>query len=82
MDGAEYRCIILVRDPTGAHECDEVVKQNEMPHHLVAEHKVDPTIEAMLEFFVLHRASTSMPRESRGKVEDTTEPLFDRKDFR
>lgn len=82
MDGAEYRCVILVRDPTGSHECDEVVKQNEMPHHLVAEHKMDPTIEAMLEFFVLHRASTSVPRGSRGKVDAMTEPLFDTKDFR
>ncbi|MGE0229330.1 MAG: hypothetical protein AB7U23_12585 [Dehalococcoidia bacterium] len=82
MDGAEYRCVILVRDPTGSHKCDAVVKQNKMPHHLITKHKMDPTIEAMLEFFVLHRASTHGTRGSRGKVDDTTEPLFDRKDFR
>jgi hypothetical protein len=82
MEGAEYRCTIPLLSKRVGDVCGAVVEQSQMPHHLVAEHKMDPTIESMLAFFVLHRASTMRGRASRGKVEDETAPMFDRKDFR
>lgn len=78
MDGAEYRCIVLAL----GEECGEVVEQNEMAHHLTAAHRKRITVEALLECFVLHRASTSRKSPPKTSAVDETAPLFDRGDFR
>lgn len=81
MDLSEYRCTFFDRT-SDTRTCDAIVRQVDLREHLASHGIAEPTVGQVLETFVLHRAAFGRPKAPVAKVEDKTEPMFSREDFR